>query len=162
MSWTPAKIESFVAKICRHGEQLSHYDVLGASEEQDLQAQFHELAGVLHPDLHRRLPSQHRTAYAMAYSRVADAYYVLKDHKRRATYDKALAEKLKKAQVSQQDVSAMVAALDPKAKNYLKKAKADLKRGDLASAELNVNMAMSINPESPLLRKVLRSIISKK
>lgn len=76
-------------------DDSSYYELLGLLEIADdsaIQKAFHEFSTSFHPDRHRGESSAIREGVTAIYRRGAEAYGVLRDPKKRAAYDLALAQ----------------------------------------------------------------------
>lgn len=76
-------------------DDSSYYELLGLLEIADdsaIQKAFHEFSSSFHPDRHRRETEALREGVTAIYRRGAEAYGVLRDPKKRAAYDLALAQ----------------------------------------------------------------------
>ena len=154
--WSRAKLLAYIERVENHIEEMSLYELMDIDPGQgDIQRAFHKVAHRLHPDLYRSALSkdEHRRLTSV-YAKIANAYHVLRDAEKRTKYDKELREDAAERVVT--DKSAVL--LEPRAKAQLRRAQAAARRGDRASAILHLKMALSIAPDSALLRGLLQKL----
>jgi DnaJ-class molecular chaperone len=155
-------IEQFVERAYAAMDQTDYYRVLGmssAASAQEIREAYYKLAARLHPDIHGEgLDPDFRKRLTTVFSRVVEAYRVLSDERRRAEYDETLARggmrmspgaKVK----SQPRVEESLA--DGHARKFYLLAKQALDGGDARSAIMNLRIALSTEPDSPILRSAL-------
>jgi tetratricopeptide (TPR) repeat protein len=132
-------------------EQLSPFELLDVpppSNDTDIQRAFHQRAAQLHPDLYRTMAAlsrDDREQLEMVYSRIAQAYMTLRDPNERSLLLQRTARTTEPAKVP----------MAPKAQALYRRAQAALGTGDVASAVLNLKMALAAHPDHPLLRAAL-------
>src|SRR6266545_1142201 len=155
-----AAIEQFVDRAYAAMDQTDYYRVLGMSSaagEQEIRDAYYKLAARLHPDIHGDgLDPNFRRKLTTVFSRVVEAYRVLSDPGRRREYDATLAAgamrmapgtKLKPRQEEH--------VVDPHARRFYHLAQQALDSGDVRSAVMNLRIALSAEPDSPILREAL-------
>lgn len=165
--WTKRDLMAYLDRVLPALDELDHFellDVAASATANDIQSAFHSMAAGLHPDRHRNqlTPEQHEKLIVV-YARIAEAYRVLRDPDNKAAY-------LKKAARSSQDAgvdrarstggAAGLALLSPKAQQLYRRSMAAQQTGDLASAKLNLRMALSKHPQSIFLKEALRGLES--
>ena len=119
-----------------------------------------------HPDHNRALQGSDRDALKRVSKRVAEAYQVLRDARRRKSYDGQLAGEDGKARIqlvaaqNQAGKEALDAALGktPNGRRFFGLARGDLDRGDLASAQRNLKMALTFEPANEGFKRKLGEI----
>jgi DnaJ-class molecular chaperone len=138
-------------------DRLTHFELLDVERTADgdaIQRAFHRIAARMHPDRHRAhiTPAQHERLN-IVYGRIAEAYRVLRSDLARQQYLAQLAA----SDGTQGTVGGEDAArlLGPKAQRLYRRAQAELRRGDVASAVLNLKMALRADPGSALLVQAL-------
>lgn len=120
-----------------------------------------------HPDANRHLPEEIREAVGRIAKRITEAYSVLRDPRRRAAYDRLLAEgrgrrmQLAEAEAQAERSEAQQRGRTPQGRQYFARAEADLARGDRASAARNLQMALTFEPDQPLFRQKLAELRAK-
>lgn len=76
-------------------DKTSHYDVLGLSTDAstvEIKRKYYELAKLYHPDTNRNRPPDYRRVSEKKYSRIKEAYEVLGDKQKRASFDMELSK----------------------------------------------------------------------
>jgi len=154
-------IEQFVERAYAALEQTDYYRVLGmssASSEGDIRDAYYKLAARLHPDVHGEdLEPEFRRRLTSVFSRVVEAYRALSDPARRSEYDQTLARggmrmttgvKVKQPRGEEGPV-------DEHARRFYLLARQALDGGDARSAVMNLRIALSAEPDSPILRAAL-------
>jgi DnaJ-class molecular chaperone len=150
-------------------DRLSYFELLdidGDAGDRAIQESFHRLAGRIHPDRYRQtLSARDLERLTTVYARIAHAYTELRDPARRKRYVADLAGgsggrpaatgAAPAAPAAGGDTEAALAMLNPKAQRLYRRAEASLRSGDVASAVLNLRMALAIDRGSALLREAL-------
>lgn len=160
-------------------DELDYYQLLEVPSDAPtsvVKRAYYQASRRLHPDHNRHLAGDDWTALKRISRRVAEAYQVLRDVKRRRAYDDQIAgddganrirlvEAQKKA--GQEALEAHMGKT-PNGRRFFSLAHADIDRGDLASAQRNLKMAMTFEPGNAAFKKklteteeVLRSQASK-
>jgi curved DNA-binding protein CbpA len=168
MTMTPA-LRALVERLHAALERSTHYDLLGVprnATRAEIQAAFYRRADALHPDRHLDLDDAALRAKVQAvYKRVAEAYRALSDVDARREYDAGLARGARP-----RPTGAPAAADDaprarptdprsPKAHRFFQAATEALAEGQLSAAKNNVLFALSIEPGSPMLRRLYEDIL---
>lgn len=157
---------SYLDRIMPVLDSSDHFQLLDVSPDADsntIQGAFHTMAAGLHPDRHRNSldPEQHERL-VIAYARIAEAYRVLRDPKHREKYLRDVARDQadagEKKSDDAQDPESALALLSPKAQQLYRRAVAATRTGDLASAGLNLRMALSKHPQSGFLQAALKNL----
>ncbi|MBI5485841.1 MAG: DnaJ domain-containing protein [Deltaproteobacteria bacterium] len=149
-------------------DQSSYYQVLGVSSadpQELIRRAFHRRATQLHPDRHRDTPEPVRSEVYALFKRMTEAYRVLIDPDLRRSYDAGLAagrlrltDEIDAARPKSDDDTLGT----PAGRQHYRAAKDALAAGDLQGAELNLSLAMSYEPNSPLLAKLLADVRSRR
>ncbi|HEU0034244.1 MAG TPA: hypothetical protein VFQ53_26650 [Kofleriaceae bacterium] len=128
----------------------------GANSEA-LQARFHEIARVAHPDLHRTtLTPDELELITTAYARVTAAYQVLRA--RRTTYQPEPAPAPTTTGAAPPSRATGAGAMSSKALVYYRKAELALRCGDLKGAILQLKLAIASDKQSAFLRTALAEV----
>jgi curved DNA-binding protein CbpA len=155
-----AAIQQFVDRAYDALEQTDYYRVLGvssAASELEIRDAYYKLAARLHPDIHGHDSDvDFRVRLTTVFSRVVEAYKVLSERGRRADYDQALAQGMLRmnagAKIRPRVDDGIVDANARKFYQLAQKAMAD---GDGRSALMNLRIAMSSEPDNPVLREAM-------
>ena len=155
-----AAIQQFVDRAYAALDQTDYYRVLGVSSaatEREIRDAYYKLAARLHPDIHGdEVDPVFRGRLTTVYSRVVEAYKVLSDRRKRADYDAALAQGmlrmtagLKIRPRAEEGIS------DANARKFYQLAQKAMADGDGRSALMNLKIAMSSEPDNPVLREAV-------
>ena len=149
----PLEIEA----LARIMDELDYYQLLNVDEgasTADIRKAYHACSRSFHPDANRALPDELRATCARISKRITEAYCVLRDARRRKAYDAKRASEdgglrmqiaeAKTAHVEQRKAEARGAT--PQGRQFQAKAEADLKKGNLAGAIQNLQMALTFEP----------------
>jgi curved DNA-binding protein CbpA len=147
-------------------EELDYYQVLELAPDAPTSAvrsAYHAVSRRFHPDAHRDAPPEIQQQVARIAKRVAEAYSVLRDPRRRQVYDRQLAGD--RARVRMPLVEAEARAdrqrreqeegRTPNGRRYFALAKADFARGDRVAAERNLKTALTFEPDNEVFREML-------
>jgi curved DNA-binding protein CbpA len=155
--------------LARLLDELDYYQLLeiprDASASQVRRA-YHDTSRKWHPDVNRHLAPEMREAAEQIAKRVAEAYSVLRDTRRRRVYDQrmgasgtplrmALAEA--EAQADRSAVEERVGTT-PNGRRFFLLATTALQQGDLASAARNLQTALTFEPSNPVFRARLDEV----
>ncbi len=155
-----AAIEQFVERAYAALDQTDYYRVLGmssAATEHEIRDAYYKLAARLHPDIHGEgVDEVFRQRLTTVYSRVVEAYRVLSDPQRRREYDKTLAAgSMRMAPGTKVKPRAEEGLADAHAQKFYLLARQAMDSGDARGAVMNLRIALSTEPESPILRAAL-------
>lgn len=156
-----AAIEEFVDAAYAALDQTDYYRVLGmssASTERDIRDAYYKLAARLHPDVHgEELEPGFRRRLTTVFSRVVEAYRVLSDPVRRQEYDRTLArgDMRMAAGPTRPRSRTEEGPTDAHARRFWLLARQALDAGDPRAAIMNLRIALSTEPDSPVLRAAL-------
>ena len=174
MAWAKREVLAYLDRVEPALDRLDHFELLDVPADAGpltIQDAFHHMASNLHPDLYRRvLRAEDHERLTIVYARIAEAYRVLRHTGHRRAYLKDVARKLEDraarpapavdarpvARDRGDDVA--VARLSPKAQRLYRRAQTSLRMKDIASAKLNLRMALAIDPKSALLREALADL----
>jgi curved DNA-binding protein CbpA len=143
-------------------DELDYYALMrlprGASATEVKRAYFAS-SRAFHPDANRALPDELRAAIERIAKRVTEAYSVLRDPRRRAAYDRRLAEG-KGVRIQLAEASAEAGRSEtqqkgrtPQGRQFFARAESDLQRGDLASALRNLQTALTFEPDNAAFKQ---------
>ena len=147
--------------LARRLDELDYYALMhlqrGANAAEVKRAYFAS-SRAFHPDANRGLSSELRDAVERISKRVAEAYSVLRDPRRRAAYDRRLAEgkgvrmQLAEASAEAGRSESQQKGRTPQGRQFYVRAESDRQRGDLASALRNLQMALTFEPDNVLFK----------
>lgn len=165
MSTGTTKLElEALAKIV---DELDYYEILGLERTAPgtaIRQSYHSAQRRFHPDAHRTLPPDTREAVDRIAKRIAEAYSVLRDPRRRRLYDERLStgnEAAVRMPLVEADAEAGRRAADergartPNGRRYWAMASADLAKGEIAAAVRNLQTAVTFEPDNAFLREQL-------
>ena len=155
-----AAIEQFVERAYAAMDQTDYYRVLGmssAATEAEIRDAYYKLAARLHPDIHgEAVDDAFHERLTTVFSRVVEAYRVLSDPARRREYDKSLAAgSMRLAPGTKIKPRAEEGVADAHAQKFYLLARQAMDSGDARGAVMNLRIAMSTEPENPILRAAL-------
>lgn len=164
----PLEIQA-LAKII---DELDYYQLLHLETNAEVSAikkAFHATSRTFHPDANRHLGDELREECARISKRVTEAYCVLRDPRRRKAYDAKLGgnEGLRmqlaeaKAAHARQDTEERQGRT-PQGRQFYQKAAQDIARQDWTSAQQNLKMAMTFEPESAFFKEKLEEVRKQK
>jgi len=150
-------------------DDLDYYELLeaprGASGSVLRQA-YHAASRRFHPDANRGLDPELRAVAERVAKRVAEAYSVLRDPRRRKLYDEQLGRRDGVRRIPLVD-SALEAGRrsreeregrTPQGRRHFALAQAEAEQGDLAAAIRNLQMALTFEPGNPLFSERLAEL----
>jgi curved DNA-binding protein CbpA len=154
-------------------EELDYYQVLElppGAPLSEVRGAYHRACLRFHPDAHRGSPPSLQGEIARIAKRVAEAYSVLRDPRRRQVYDRQLAGQ---PGTFRMPLVAANAEADrvrreeregrtPNGRRYFRLAQADLARGDRAAAERNLRTALTFEPDNAFFRQALDELRGRK
>lgn len=145
-----------ISALARIMDELDYYQLLNVDSTAttaEIRAAFHVSSRSFHPDANRQLGEALRTECGRISKRITEAYCVLRDSRRRKAYDARrcngeslriqLAE-ARSAHVEQRRAEARGATAQ--GRQFHGKAEAERKRGNLAGALQNIQMALTFEP----------------
>ena len=155
-----AAIEQFVERAHAAMDQTDYYRVLGmssAATEAEIRDAYYKLAARLHPDIHGEgVDEEFHRRLTTVFSRVVEAYRVLCDPVRRREYDKTLAAGSMRLAPGVRIKPRVEAGLaDAHAQKFYLLARQAMDSGDPRAAVMNLRIALSTEPDSPILRAAL-------
>jgi DnaJ-class molecular chaperone len=165
-AWSKRELLAYLDRVMPVLEKSDHFELLDVApnaKAATIQGAFHTMAAGLHPDRHRNTlsPEQHERL-VIVYARIAEAYRVLRDPKNREDYLRKIARDRADSEDEDageaQSPEAALALLSPKAQQLYRRSMAAKRTGDLASATLNMRMALAKHPQSGFLKEALRGL----
>jgi DnaJ-class molecular chaperone len=161
---TPAEVRALSGLI----EELDYYQLLEIPKDAPTSAvkrAYHAVSRRLHPDANRRLAGEDRQLLEGIARRVCEAYQVLRDGRRRKAYDGQLdSGRGARMQLAEAEAHAEREALEhhlgktPQGRRFFNLARADLDRGDLASAHRNLKTALTFEPGNDFFKRKLGEV----
>jgi len=145
--------------------ELDYYQLLHLRRDAgtaEVKRAYHSTTRVFHPDYNRRLEPELQEAVRLIAMRVAEAYSVLRDPRRRKAYDVRLTEG-GRVRIQLSEASAEAASRDsserdgrtPQGRRYFKMAQRDMLRHEYAAAARNLQTALTFEPDNALFREQL-------
>jgi DnaJ-class molecular chaperone len=148
-------------------DELTYYQLLelapGAPASAVKQA-YYTTSRKLHPDANRHLVGADREALEHIAKRISEAYQVLRDQRRRQAYDAQLEAGSTRMPLAEAEARADKQTLDdylgktPNGRRFFGLARADLDKGDLASAARNMKMALTFEPGNEGFKRVAEQV----
>jgi curved DNA-binding protein CbpA len=156
-------ILKYINKVFPALPTLSYYQILGlqrTAPHPDVRKAYYRIAGNIHPDLHgKSLSESDGQKMTAVFSRAAEAYQVLSDPKSRRQYDEGLKEGNKRFDAGAAKIKKVVrpedAIRNPHAKRFYLLAMESLAKKNKSSALLNLKMALSAEPSSPVIKAAI-------
>jgi curved DNA-binding protein CbpA len=156
-----------IKALARILDELDYYRLLHVppgSDAIEVKRAYFASSRAFHPDANRHLPEDLQAAIARIAKRVTEAYSVLRDPRRRAAYDRRLAEgaglriQLAEAQAEASRSETQQRGRTPQGRQYYARAEADLQRGDRVAAARNLQTALTFEPDNALFREKLAEL----
>lgn len=143
-------------------DDLDYYEILqvqrGAANSQ-IRSAYHEAGRRFHPDGLRDVPADVRASVTQISKRIAEAYSVLRDARRRQVYDRRLdAGEPKRMPLVEAEAEAGRQGREaqdgrtPNGKKYYALVRGDLARGDKDAAWRNLKMALTYEPDNEFFK----------
>jgi curved DNA-binding protein CbpA len=157
-----AAIRAWIDQQHEEMQRSSYYQLLGVARnasEGTIRDEYYKRVARFHPDLYvSSLDDDTRQKLVSMYSRIVEAYQVLTNGARRARYDQLLAGG--RLRVTQEDERtppprAEAVIKNPNAQRLFKLAQDQLREGNAKGAIMNLKMALSTEPASPLIQAEL-------
>jgi DnaJ-class molecular chaperone len=165
----PAPIQALeISALTRIMNELDYYQLLGiqpGASTAEIRKAFHASSRNFHPDANRGLDPTLRDECARISKRITEAYCVLRDARRRQAYDarengdKNLRIQLAEAKnAHSEQMKAERRGRTAQGRQFHAKAEADLKRGNLAGAIQNIQMALTFEGNNAGLKALLEEL----
>jgi DnaJ-class molecular chaperone len=161
----PAEIKALARLI----DELDYYQILEVERRAPgsaVKQAYYTISRRFHPDANRGLEGDVRAALETIAKRVAEAYSVLRDARRRRAYDAQLGEGQgsrriqlaeAEARAGQQDIEETLGKT-PNGRRFFALARADIDRGELARGLRNLQMALTFEPDNDFFAKKLAEV----
>jgi len=156
-----------IKALARILDELDYYGLLHVppgADSGELKRAYFASSRTFHPDANRHLSAELQTAIARIAKRVTEAYSVLRDPRRRAAYDRRLAEgnglriQLAEASAEAERSETQQRGRTPQGRQYYARAEADLQRGDKVAAARNLQTALTFEPDNAIFRAKLTEL----
>ena len=155
-----------LSALVRIVDDLNYYQLLGlepGAGATRVKEAYHNAARSLHPDANRHLNDQQKLQSQTVSKRVSEAYSILRDPRRRQTYDAHLkkrgAPRLQMAELKKRLRNHELSAsriLTTEGRQFWERACMDLSRYDWPAAIRNLQTALTFEPESALFQNALK------
>jgi DnaJ-class molecular chaperone len=159
---------SEIKALARIIEELDYYQLLHiprSAQSGELKKAYHSSSRTFHPDANRNLEPDLLDAVNVIAKRLSEAYSVLRDPRRRQAYDRHLdTGEGVRMQLSQARSAAGKHAqqkregLTPQGRQFYKAAEADMARSNWSSAALNLQTALTFEPNNDLFKEKLAEV----
>ena len=151
-------------------DELDYYQLLEIPSDAPASAvklAYHNVTRRLHPDANRSLPGAERSSLEGVARRVSEAYQVLRDGRRRKSYDAQLAAGAgSRIQLAEAEAQAEREALEhhsgrtPNGRRFFNLARSDIDRGELSGAQRSLRMALTFEPDNAYFKRKLEELIA--
>lgn len=142
-----------IIALARIMDELDYYQLLHVDPEasaSEVRKAFHDSSRHFHPDANRNLPPELREQCGRISKRITEAYCVLRDTRRRKSYDAKRGEgsslRIQLAEARQSHTTQQKAerrGATPQGRQYHAKAETELKAGNVAAAIRHLQMALT-------------------
>lgn len=158
------KLDEWVRALREALDASTYYDLLRVpsdAAEEAIRNAYYKLAARLHPDRFGDvLDPQLRADLVTVYSRVVEAYRVLASGSRRQQYDRMLTEGKRRWTNEEERMplrreTGELDRLPASAQRFVKLGRQALEAGDAKGAAMNLKLALSVAPESELIKALL-------
>ena len=151
-----------VRALARIIDELDYYQLIHAergASARELKTAYYATARTFHPDASRNLEADLQQAVGNIAKRVTEAYSILRDPRRRKAYDRQLdGNEGMRMQLAQAEAGRRAEenkGQTPQGRQYYNLAQADIKRRDFASAERNLQTALTFEPGNEAFKQEL-------
>lgn len=161
----PAEIRALARLI----DELDYYQLLEITADAPTSAvkrAYYDLSRRFHPDANRGLEAELRCALEAIAKRVAEAYSVLRDPRRRRAYDDELrrdggSRRIQlveaRSRANQQAIHETLGTT-PNGRRFFALARAEIDKGNLDAAARNIQMALTFEPANDYFRQKLDEV----
>jgi DnaJ-class molecular chaperone len=162
---TPGEIKALAGLL----DELDYYQLLEIDADAPtsrVKQAYYALSRRFHPDANRGLPGDLRATLEAIAKRVAEAYSVLRDARRRGAYDQQLrgasgARRIHlveaEGRATRQRAQALLGTT-PNGKRFFALARGEIDRGNLEAAARNLKMALTFEPGNEYFRQKLAEV----
>ena len=164
----PTSIEPLeIRALAKIMNELDYYQLLGiesGATASEIRKAFHASSRNFHPDANREMAEDLRAQCAQISKRVTEAYCVLRDARRRKAYDaraegQSLRIQLAEARNAHTEKSrGERRGRTPQGRQFHGRAEADLKKGNLAGALQNMQMALTFEADNAGFKSLLEEL----
>jgi DnaJ-class molecular chaperone len=165
----PASVQALeIGALAKIMNELDYYQLLGippSASAAEVRKAFHASSRTFHPDANRELDPALRDQCVQISKRVTEAYCVLRDARRRQAYDaRANSNQNLRIQLAEaknahsEQHKAERRGRTPQGRQFHARAEADLKRGNLAGAIQNIQMALTFEGNNAGLKSLLEEL----
>lgn len=157
-----------IVALARIMDELDYYQLLHVSPEasaSEIRKAFHESSRHFHPDANRNLPDELREHCGRISKRITEAYCVLRDTRRRKSYDAKRGEsstlRIQLAEARQSHTTQQKAerrGATPQGRQYHAKAEAEIKAGNLPAAIRHLQMALTFEAGNAGFKAMLEEL----
>lgn len=157
-----------ISALARIMEELDYYQLLGVepgASTTEIRSAYHRCSRSYHPDANRSLPEDLRSHCGRISKRITEAYCVLRDARRRRAYDarrdddgglRMQIAEAKSAHAEQRRAEARGATAQ--GRQFHARAEADLKKGNVAGALQNLQMALTFEPANAGFKAMIEEL----
>lgn len=151
-----------IRALARIMDELDYYQLIqterGASAR-DVKAAYYAISRTFHPDANRKLDEELQKVVGKIARRVTEAYSILRNPRRRKSYDRQLEQgdevRMQLAQAKAEHRAEENKGQTPQGRQYHNLAMADIKRRDFGSAERNLQTALTFEPNNEFFKQEL-------
>ena len=151
-----------IRALARIMDELDYYQLIRAKpgdSARELKEAYYETSRVFHPDDNRQLEEELHQVVTNIAKRVTEAYSILRDPRRRKAYDRQLEQgngmRMQLAEAEAERRADENKGQTPQGRQYYNLATADLKRRDFASAERQLQTALTFEPGNEFFKQQL-------
>jgi DnaJ-class molecular chaperone len=154
-----------IVALARIMDELDYYQLMhvrrGATVR-EVRSAYYATSRAFHPDANRDLAPELRGAVAQIAKRVAEAYAVLRDPRRRQAYDRMLDEgrglriRLAEAQAEGGRQARENEGRTPQGRQYYKLARTAQETGDWGGMARNLQTALTFEPDNEFFKQQLK------
>jgi curved DNA-binding protein CbpA len=162
------ELAAFARQVYPGLDRYTYYQLLRVSPEADagaVRASYYRIAAQLHPDRYHKLPDPViRNQLESIYARVCEAYRVLVNPTKRATYDRGLAQGQMRHEAGDRPAQGPKNPEDaignPQSKKFFRLGMMCLGQKDWKGAAMNFNFAKTFEPNSPVIAEKLAEALA--
>ncbi|MBY0398997.1 DnaJ domain-containing protein [Myxococcota bacterium] len=157
-----------ITALARIMDELDYYQLLHVNPDasaSEIRKAFHESSRHFHPDANRTLPEELREQCGRISKRITEAYCVLRDARRRKSYDAKRGDgstlRIQLAEARQSHSTQQKAerrGATPQGRQYHAKAEAEIKAGNLPAAIRHLQMALTFEAGNAGFKAMLEEL----
>jgi DnaJ-class molecular chaperone len=146
--------------------ELDYYQLLNLKPDakpSDIKRAYHATSRTFHPDVNRHHDAETRRAIDEIAKRIAEAYSILRNPRRRKAYDQQIEAgsgvrmQLAEAAAVSSRAQSEAQGRTPQGRQYFNMASANLRQGDFASAVRNLQTAVTFEPDNAHFKEELKA-----